>query len=126
MLHKSTYIILSQFFFFEDLFFRNTESINEPFRFLTTCDCLNSLICSGCSDINIFDGRFWLEMHVKETTIFDEYEYVIPGFGKIRTEAEMTEKYSHPDEYFKALQIDYNKLKSPFIPNLGPLWHWFS
>lgn len=121
MLHKSTYIILSQFFFFEDLFFRNTESINEPFRFLTTCDCLNSLICSGCSDINIFDGRFWLEMHVKETTIFDEYEYVIPGFGKIRTEAEMTEKYSHPDEYFKALQIDYNKLKSPFIPNLGPL-----
>lgn len=123
MFHKSTYVIFSQFFFFEDVFFRRNEILKHPFRFLTSRNCLSDSIASGCSDVNIFDGRFWLEMGVKETSLFeDEYKYHIPGFGNIRTEEQMLAEHSHPDEYFKVLGIKYSKIKSPFIPFLGPIF----
>ena len=117
MRHKSTYIVIFQHTFFDDLFHQNLQNINPAFHCLTNPMCLADFVSSRCTDLNLNDGRFWLNMNLRALSTEDigcTTEWNRYYMSEIETEEEMIQLFRHFHPNMKSI-------KAPFVPYLGQL-----
>ncbi|AWV96727.1 hypothetical protein [Arcticibacterium luteifluviistationis] len=122
MKNRTAYIIKSNFSFYNKIFCN--YGLKDSFKFLKSPTCLNDIICSNLSDINIYNGRFHLAAHLQYTDFYpqnrDDGKFNIPDFAKVRTKEEF-EKYGCVEKAFKDNSIKYNHTKRAFINNIGEI-----
>lgn len=128
MIAKETYIIQTKQFLISDLLFKS--NIRKSFEVFKSESCLNDLIYSGHSNINIYDGRLWLNCGIANKINEFDKKYIvdslygkkvyIPNFGGIRSKIEL-EKHKSVKELFNILNIRHKQINQVFIPNLGKL-----
>lgn len=111
MHHKSAYIVIFQHTFFDDFFHKNLQSINPAFHCLTFPRCLADLVSSRCTDLNLYDGRFWLKLDLR----LDD------DMWEVRTEEEMVRHGYNLDQLFRQFHPAMKSIRAPFVPYLGQL-----
>ena len=90
----STYIIQSKHFFISDLFYK--RGIKKKFSFFKSKSCLNDLIFSEHSNVNLFDGRLWLNCGIADKFGFFEKKYIINSLsGEKKFIFQILAKYEH-------------------------------
>ncbi|TSA23882.1 hypothetical protein D4R71_07900 [bacterium] len=119
---RTAYIINSNFSFYEKIF--SNIGLNESFKFLASPTCINDIICSNHSDINIFNGRFHIAAYLQYTDFYpqnrEDGKHNIPGFAKVRTKEEF-EKYGTIEKAFECNRIPFKKIKKAYINNIGEI-----
>lgn len=114
------YILKTDFSFYKKIFTKH--GLKPRFAFLESDTCLNDIICSGHSDINLYNGRLHLALDLQKTKFYppniEDGKYNIPGIAKVRTQNEF-KKYGSLNFAFECEGIKYEPTNSVYINNIG-------